>query len=74
MIPEYSEVRIVRIAGEAATRVVTSSYTPPQIPKVGDTAIVVDAPGTGTYVLEAAESDGRARWVAWFHENELELL
>ena len=74
MIPEYSEVRIVRIAGEAAARLVSSSYTPPQLPKIGETAIVVDCPGTGRYVLEAAESDGRARWVAWFDENELELV
>ncbi len=71
MIPEYTEVRIVRIGGDAAARVISSSYSPPLVPQVGETATVIDRRANGEYVLEAGESDGRARWVAWFHENEL---
>ena len=74
VITEYKEVRIVRIVGDAAERVISSSYAPPLIPQVGETAIVVHTLANKDYVLEAGEADGRARWVAWFHENELETI
>ena len=72
MIAEYTDVRIVSIAGEAAERLISSSHSPPRLPQVGDTATVVDVRGNGEYILEAVQGDGRARWVAWFYERELE--
>ena len=72
MIPEYSEVRIVRISGNSADRVISSSYAPPFVPQVGETATVVDARVDGRIIVEFGEPDGCARWVAWFREDEVE--
>ncbi len=75
MIPEYAQVRIIRIEGDPAMRVISSSYDPPLIPQVGDSATVVDVQSAaGRYVVELVEPDARAKWVAWFHEAELERV
>ena len=76
MIPEYAQVRIIRIDGDPATRVISSSYDPPLIPQVGDSATVVDVQSepAARYIVELVEPDARAKWIAWFHETELERV
>ncbi len=49
---------------------------PPLIPQVGDSATVVDVQSepAARYIVELVEPDARAKWIAWFHETELERV
>ncbi|HYL56810.1 MAG TPA: hypothetical protein VEU73_14660 [Gemmatimonadales bacterium] len=76
MIPEYVQVRITRIDGDPAARVISSSYKPSRVPEVGQVATLVDTQSQDPdlYIVELVEADGRAKWIAWFREAELERV
>ena len=74
VIPEYSDVKIVRITGDASSRIISSSYDSPKIPAIGDVGIVVDRQKDGSYIVENVEGDGYTAWLAWFRRSELVVV
>ena len=68
----FDVVRIARLV-HLSREVDGASAEPPQ-PRVGERGTVVDSLGDDLYLVERATDDGRALWLAEFHEGELELL
>ena len=64
------QVRVVSL--EVEDREIDSSVDPPQHPRVGELAVIVDEVGEGIYLVERCTDDGRVLWVAEFLGSELE--
>ena len=76
MIPEYVDVRIIRIEGDPARRVICFGDDPPVLPAVGQIATIIDPydAARDQYIVEYGDPDGRPRWIGWFHTDELERV
>lgn len=74
MIPEYVQVRIIRMLGDPADRLVASPSREHEgsLPTVGEVATLIHTLDDNRYIVEQVEPDGTTRWLAWFHESELE--
>jgi hypothetical protein len=75
-LPEYIDVRIVKLRPDIDHGAFGSSFEPPPQPAVGDIATIIDRTSDGSlYVLEKVrEGTYYTDWLATFAEDELELL
>lgn len=76
MLPEYVQVRITCILGDPGDRLVASPSRKHEgsLPQIGDVATLIHTLENNRYIVEQGELDGTVRWLAWFHESELERV
>ncbi len=71
---KYSAVRIVTIIEPIEDRLVSSSYDPPGMPKIGQIGLVVRRKSRDRYLVERLDGRGCTEWLCEFHENEIEKV
>ena len=71
---KYSAVRIVSIIEPIKDRLLSSSYDPPSMPKIGQIGLVVRRRSRDRYLVERLDGRGRTEWLCEFHENEIEKV
>ena len=74
-LPEYVNVRVVKLRTDLDHTVISSSFTDPPRPAVNDIATIVDRTVDGKrYLVEKVRTDGYTDWLAEFAEDELEQV
>jgi hypothetical protein len=71
---KYSAVRIVTIVEPINNRLLSSSYDPPSMPKIGQIGLVVRRRSRDRYLVERLDGRGRTEWLCEFHEDEIEKV
>jgi hypothetical protein len=71
---KYSAVRIVTINKPIEDRLLSSSYDPPGMPKIGQVGLVVRRNSRSCYLVERLDGRGRTEWLCEFHEDEIEKV
>jgi hypothetical protein len=69
---KYSAVRIVTIVESINDRLLSSSYDPPSMPKIGQIGLVVRRKSQDRYLVERLDGRGCTEWLCEFHEDEIE--
>ena len=71
---KYSAVRIVTIVEPIDNRLLSSSYDPPSMPKIGQIGLVVRRRSRDRYLVERLDGRGRTEWLCEFHKDEIEKV
>jgi hypothetical protein len=71
---KYSAVRIVTIVDPIKDRLLSSSYDPPILPKIGQIGLVVRRNSQNGYLVERLDGRGCTEWLCEFQENEIEKV
>jgi hypothetical protein len=72
-INKYSAVRIVTLNEPINNRLISSSFDPPGMPKIGQIGLVVRR-RRGRYLVERLDGRGRTEWLCELHEDEIEKV
>jgi len=73
-INKYSAVRIVNLIEPINDRLLSSSYDPPSMPKIGQVGLVVRRKTQGRYLVERLDDRGGTEWLCELHEDEIEKV
>ena len=71
---KYDAVRIGTIIEPINDRLLSSSYDPQGVPKIGQIGLIVRLKRQDRYLVERIDGRGRTEWLCELHEDEIEKV